>query len=508
MLAVELPAAGMTEIAPTVSPLRELLQSASAGGLTITHDQTRPLPLGGTPVTWTAWSAAPESSPPQSTRTAHVYVFPFGQTPVGLSRRHNATAGNHAAKVVRDSAGHVHVVWLDADRPGTVAGVFYRRGAQDPVTGAHTWETPPIRISHDRTPATFTGLEASPGALHVAWYSRDHAWYRRIVRSAGEWKLDPIRDTGALGEVWDNGPDIAARSDDEVHVLTYSGQYAVSTNAGGRWRVEQVPWPRGEKKNPALAVDAAGNAHVVFTLKVRTPERGFSGGRPSGGYWQLRYVRRQAQGGWGDAQDVLAAFPEWSDRGPTWDTLADWADIAVDARGTLHVGWHGTAHTGIYGRDEPFYLSRPSVAPGVWGAWQTPQALHPVNRAAGHSFSFAPSLSLDPAGAAVFAVVFFELQDLPREIFDSDALLLRGGKLVGEPLPLSRAARTALDAGRPRDALSTWFPAAAPRLFRAADGRVWLDVLHTAETPERLRTPHFVIYQRREVTSLLGSAAR
>ena len=86
-------------------------------------------------------------------------------------------------------------------------------------------------------------------------------------------------------------------------------------------------------------------------------------------------------------------------------------------------------------------------------------------------------------------------------------LILAGiGALIQEaPADESQAVRTqpALDAKRPDDALATWFASAAPRLYRQADGRVWLDVLYTAQTPERHGSPHYVIYHRREVTDLL-----
>ena len=62
MLAIELPTAGMTSIAPGDSPLKELLESASAPGLRITHDVRSPLPLGATYVTWTGWSGTPGGS--------------------------------------------------------------------------------------------------------------------------------------------------------------------------------------------------------------------------------------------------------------------------------------------------------------------------------------------------------------------------------------------------------------------------------------------------------------
>jgi hypothetical protein len=130
--------------------------------------------------------------------------------------------------------------------------------------------------------------------------------------------------------------------------------------------------------------------------------------------------------------------------------------------------------------------------------------LHPVNRATRQSHSFAPSLTLDPESDAVLAVVFFDYQNQNREVFDSDALLLRGGRLVGAPVALSRNAKTALDANRPDDALATWFASAAPRLYHQADGRVWLDVLYTAQTPERHGSPHYVIYQRSDVRDILA----
>jgi hypothetical protein len=55
MLAIELPKPQMTEIAPTEAPLQELLESAKAGAFKVTHDRVKPLPIGGTQVTWTAW---------------------------------------------------------------------------------------------------------------------------------------------------------------------------------------------------------------------------------------------------------------------------------------------------------------------------------------------------------------------------------------------------------------------------------------------------------------------
>jgi glucose/arabinose dehydrogenase len=56
---------------------------------------------------------------------------------------------------------------------------------------------------------------------------------------------------------------LAGRGDDEIHVLTYEGQYAVSTNGGKSWRVEQVPWPAGEKKDQ-MRNQGRARQHRVF----------------------------------------------------------------------------------------------------------------------------------------------------------------------------------------------------------------------------------------------------
>jgi hypothetical protein len=126
-----------------------------------------------------------------------------------------------------------------------------------------------------------------------------------------------------------------------------------------------------------------------------------------------------------------------------------------------------------------------------------------VSQAARTSYSYAPSLAIDPASDAVLAVVFFGQQNQTHEAFDSDALLLRAGRVVGGPIPLSQNARTAIAAGRPDDALSTWFAGAAPWLYHSPGGRIWLDVLYTARTPEAHASPHYVIYQRCDVTDRL-----
>jgi hypothetical protein len=504
MLAVELPAPELKEIAPNASPMKELLEAARADGFKVTHDRNDPLPLGRTVVTWTAWEGEAGNSAVRAKKSAQVYVFPFGHVPVGISRDDHATAGNHAPKIVRDARGKLHMAWLDGGPPRPGFRVMYRRAQQDPVTGTIRWETNPVRVSDPASEAwnSYLAMEASEGAIHFAWQGPRSVHYRRLVGKENGWSFDPIRDSRATGLSVDNGPDMAVRGDDEIHLLTASGRYAISKDGGSSWTLDQVPrTPGGGMKNPALAVDKDGTAHIVFIATIRNAK--WSTSKPNAGYWELRYVRRLSGSGWVDEQNVLAAFPQWADPHNEWDVLADWPDIAVDRNNHIHVVWHGTSNTHIFGNDEAFYSRRPAESKGVWGKWGDPQSLFPVDVAKAEFFSFAPSLSVDPQGDATIAVVFFD-RSHGNHILDFDGRVLRNGVLQGGPIGITRLARTdAVDDHRLQNALSAWFPTAAPRLFHDSNGRVWLDVLYTAATPERDNLVHIIVYARHEVTGVL-----
>src|SRR5207245_3766547 len=115
-----------------------------------------------------------------------------------------------------------------------------------------------------------------------------------------------------------------------------------------------------------------------------------------------------------------------------------------------------TANTGKYGQDEAFYVRRPVTGAGAWGAWESPVPLHPVNRAARLSHSYAPSLATDAESDTVLAVVFFDYLGQSHETYDSDALLLRGRRLVGGSIALGRNARGDIDARQGGEAAAAW----------------------------------------------------
>src|SRR5207247_5797229 len=118
---------------------------------------------------WTASSGTPGGgSQALVTRQAWTYVFPFGQTPAGVSGRHDATAGNHSAKVVRDRWGRVHVTWLDAARPGRGSTILYRSGVQDPASGRFVWDIPVSRITDPSQVVGVVGVGGSGSTCDFA----------------------------------------------------------------------------------------------------------------------------------------------------------------------------------------------------------------------------------------------------------------------------------------------------------------------------------------------------
>jgi hypothetical protein len=504
-LAVEMPP-GATTLAPDASPLRELLQAARSGTFEVTHDLKQAIGIGPHRVTWTAWNGSAGTSAVRLQRTAVLFVLPAGQAPVGVSGSTHATAGNTSTKIVRDAAGRVHMAWLDARRGGMPPRVLYRRATTAPQTGAVTWETAAVRVNDGRSEAhnAFLGIAASAGAVHFVWQAKGSIRYRRLRQQGGAWVFDPIRDTSVRSDGHDVGPSLAAASDEEIHVVSPSGAYGVSKDGGDRWLRGTFPVPAGMRSKAAtIAVDSGGHAHVAYTGVVRGPDNP-SESRASDGYWELRYARRNPDGKWTDQHNALAGAPAWAAPTDGADVLVDWIRLAIDRSDNLHAVWHGTANTRIYGNDQPFYARRDATGPGAWRErWQPPVLLYQTDKARGENFAYAPAVAFD--GDTVVAVTFYEVQDAGRTLgFDSLARIVRHGAVSGPPIPLTQSVRGAIASGRKDHALGTWFPSAAPDIFRPAGGQAWLDVLHTLEAAPVTGAPNLIVYQRVDLSAALA----
>jgi hypothetical protein len=483
-----------------------LIDQASAGTATLSISVPAPdnsLNLGPNRVTWTAEEPVGNVV---ATRTEYVYLLRHGQTPVATARGPiendpgYSTAGNHGANVVRDIDGGIHVAWRDKG-----PAVMYRHGTQNPDSGEISWTGPAIDIS-DGTAVTrcFVAMAASPGAIHFAWRGGgNEVRYRRLIRVGAGWSFEPVRATGAFGNSHDNGPDIAAFNDDEIHILSRAMEYTYSLNAGASWNAEdlsgELPAGIQDFKYPALTVDHRGHVHFLVTTKF------------NGNYWPLWYMHRErpGQGGagaWVEAHHPFGDKPEWQDPGLSGSMLfLDWVDIEADAAGGLHIGWHGTFYSGAFAEDDAFYSARDFSGDGNATAWQDPVALtrHDPGTLL---LSFTPSLATDTLSDSVFAVFMTKaLGQAPLESYndlDSAVRILRDSAFIDAPLlggrryvPLSDAATWPM---------ATWWPTTAPRLFHHPSGRVWLDVLQSMLHNVSNEDFALIVHQRLDVTDFVG----
>jgi hypothetical protein len=491
--AIELPK-GMSQIGPGDSPLRELLNAGRDGSKKISFDLQHKVGVGPLHVTWSAWNGAVGSGKPAATRTERVFILPFGMTPVGVYGGENGTAGNNAVHIARDGAEHVHMVWQDGGRPGGPTGPVYRRAAVAP-DGTVKFDTGPIYIA-DNGPSDWNArpaLAAAGSAVQLIWQGGGTVRTRRVSLESGGYVMGPVIDTGARSEGRDVGPAIAFDAKGGLHIATPSGVYAYSADDGKSWKAENFPVPAGESvKTQSIAVDPAGVAHLAFSAPVArdNPKSG-----EAGGYWQLRVIDRMPDGSWTHEADVLANLPGWMEPKPGGgDALADWARIAADRQGGLHLTWHGTAFSHKYANDSSFYAYR---KPG--GGWSAPLRLVPPTP--GIRFSYAPSLALD--GDRALALTFYEVlagSDSPG--FDSRLVPLRSGRVDGPSVPVTQFVSAAIAAKHPDQAMGARFPEAATAPWRTTDGHAGLDVLELLQSPFEPAGPSVVVYQRLDLTAL------
>ena len=356
MLAVELPA-GVTQVGPADSPLRELLAAAHSGSSTVTSDLQHKVGPGPVRVTWTAWDGPPKLGKVLARRTARVIVLPAGMTPVGLSADENATSGNNAVRIARDSAGQVHMTWQGA-------GPVYRRATVD-AKGIVRFETGPVYVVGDTSGDwnSYPALAVAGDAVQLVWQGAGTARTRRLSRTASGWVFGPIHDSGAKSTGRDIGPAVALDPRGGVHIVTPDGIYAFSADRGESWKIETIPLPPNEHiKSASLAIDPSGAVHFAFSAVVT---RSAPAAEKLGGYWQLRTITRSLNGSWINAADALSGMPGWSEPHGTDDVLADWVRIAADQLGGLHLTWHGTVNSRKFANDAAFYAYQ---RPG--GTWQ------------------------------------------------------------------------------------------------------------------------------------------
>ncbi|MCZ7584297.1 MAG: hypothetical protein M5R36_13690 [Deltaproteobacteria bacterium] len=152
------------------------------------------------------------------------------------------------------------------------------------------------------------------GNPHIAYINRTDADLRYAKKSGGTWTTEPVVTEGNFGAQTGIAVDpfghahMVARS-----VMTFGAYMVYATNKTGTWT---TMYPSGNARGPAVATDAAGNAHIAVWLDP-------------GSFLQLTYIT-DASGSWTSETpgSVLAGHDP---------------AIVVDASGAAHIAdWFTT----------------------------------------------------------------------------------------------------------------------------------------------------------------------
>jgi len=235
------------------------------------------------------------------------------------ARRLTWTSGDSYTPVLAiDSANAIHVVWEDKT-PGN-GEIYYKRSTD----GGETWGSIK-RLTWNSSRSEDPVIAATAGnVVHVAWYDN--------MLGLGEIYCKKSPDGGETWSsikrlTWTNYsafPSMAADSETAIHlawaVEAVQGMeihYRRSTDGGATWSAgETLIANPGGSSTPALAVDSAGNPHIVWMDS--TP------GDPE------VYYKTSADGGstWGANKRLT-----WS-TGNSYDPI-----LAMDSAGFAHVVW-------------------------------------------------------------------------------------------------------------------------------------------------------------------------
>jgi hypothetical protein len=506
-LAVELPA-GVTGLGVDDEPIKALIAAAHPDAAHPDGEHIRITAMlprdrigaGVWRVIWSAWDAGARDRP-VARRESFLFVLPHGMIPVAMSGKVDATAGNNATHIARDPSGYVHMVWTDSWRQGARDGAMYRRARVLP-DGTAQFETGILDLGqHPSDWTAMPALAVAGDTVHFAWQSSGTVRYRSLTRDGDAWRWSDEADTQAPSPGRDTGPSIAADAN-AVHILTPAGIYTSSRDGGLTWATEPVPFGTDQHvKTVSLALDSEGRP-LAAASSVVLSQRPLSADQGHGGYWTIRLARRTAPGTWERLPGPVDGRPEWAapDQ-PNQDVLTDWVRVLEDRAGAIHVTWHGTAVSRIFGNDRAYYAWR---APD--GTWRAPIPLRDPDPDRGIGWSYAPSLTLDEDRALALSFYAMHVGRQDRG-YDSDLRLFRDGRSLVPALPVTRFAEDSIVTGEPENALSAWFPGAAPSLFRGPDGKVWADIL-VALVPTGVAAPALIVWERLDLTGWLKTAGQ
>lgn len=304
--------------------------------------------------------------------------------------RYGAGAWSWAAALEFDNTGDVYDVKIAFDAIGN-ALALWQQGSnnQDSIWSSYlvaglAWTSPqPVENLGDHASEVEIAFDPSGNALAV-WRQSDGAqdsvWANRFDAATLSWGAATTIESGNTGRI--EQPAIATdaagnaiavwRQLDGVSMRfdTWTNRYV----AGQGWGTEQmISDGSGDTATPSVALDAAGNAIVVWYQ--------YAGARTD--IWANRYVAGQ---GWGAAQLI-----EHSDTGS-----ANIVSVAMDSSGNAIAVWRQTDGTLVNNAPRYDIWANRYVAGRGWG---TPRLLETDNTGTADG----PQLVMDSAGNATVA---------------------------------------------------------------------------------------------------------
>jgi len=171
------------------------------------------------------------------------------------------------------SSGHLHLVW--EDQSSGHSDMYYKKSTD----GGTTW-TASRRITWTSSdymePAITVDSSNNP---HVVWNAdstgNEEIYYKKSTDGGAAWTAGKRLSLNS-GE--SHFPTVAAGLAGDLHVVWYDNTpgneeifYKKSATGGAAWAASQrITWTSGNSNSPAIAVDSAGNPHVVWDDFVAT----------------------------------------------------------------------------------------------------------------------------------------------------------------------------------------------------------------------------------------------
>ena len=419
------------------------------------------------------------------------------QTSVGVTNSLRTFEQNGARYIARDGQGRIHLAYTD----GT--DLWYVRG-QQAFDGSVTFD-PPERINDGGTTvyvSLFAGLPRSRAVrlavseeptgtiVHFVWRDvNQRTRYRRLSEDGGGWTWGAITNTtmSTIARL----PAMVVDSTGRVHVVAEQSWAGDNTGIRYATSADGVVWSEWEAENrsatnssnyrlPSLAVDQQDRVHMVFQAE------GYQGNGPNSGatWWAPRYMVLDG-GVWIGQVNPLGFFYEWGPPPVNRDVLFAYCNLTIDDQNNLHLSWHGTARSGLFAKDDAFYVAR-YYNPGAdsWGAWTDLTTLHrrihddvpggPIVAGGEDSYyTWVPSVVTDSQTDELYILMMFGLFD--DEIGPSDIsvgtdvgmVFFDGGDWQLDLIDLTGTPTTQRD----------WFCNSTGRLYLHANGRRYLDAL-------------------------------